>query len=68
MTELTSAQNSRRGFLVKLGLGVAALATVSTGLVGLGKKPVSGASDEFPGPDSIFHPARDPRTDPRRQQ
>jgi hypothetical protein len=60
--------NSRRSFLVKLGLGVAGLAGISTGLVRFGKKEISAMSQEFPGPDSIFHPARDPRTDPRRQQ
>ena len=57
---------SRRSFLVKLGLGVAVLASVSSGLVGLGQKKSSNVTEEFPGPDSIFHPAQDPRTDPRR--
>jgi hypothetical protein len=60
--------HSRRSFLVKLGLGVAGLAGLSTGLVQFGKKEIPPMSQEFPGPDSIFHPARDPRTDPRRKQ
>ena len=67
--ELKPSGSSRRSFLAKLGLGVAGLATISNGLVRLGaKKPASSTDDEFPGLDSIFHPARDPRTDPRRRQ
>lgn len=57
---------SRRRFLTGLGIGVAALAGLSAGLIRLGGKPASPASREFPGPDSIFHPAQDPRRDPRR--
>ena len=57
---------SRRSFLVKLGLGVTALAGVSSGLVGLGKKETAAKDQEFPEVGSIFHPAQDPRTDPRR--
>jgi hypothetical protein len=57
---------SRRSFLTKLGLGVAGLAGMSSGLVRFGKKEPTGSTEEFPGPDSIFHPAQDPRTDPRR--
>ena len=57
---------SRRNFLGKLSVGVAALAGASFGIFRL-RKPESGHSDsEFPGADSIFHPARDPRSDPRR--
>ena len=58
--------DSRRNFLAKLGLGVAALAGVSAGIVRFGGRS-STTTDEFPGPDSIFHPAQDPRQDPRRQ-
>jgi hypothetical protein len=61
----TSGQ-SRRSFLVKLGLGVVGLAGMSSGMVRFGKKESSSSTEEFPGPDSIFHPAQDPRTDPRR--
>ena len=57
---------SRRNFLAKLGLGFAALAGVSAGIVRVGGRS-STTTDEFPGPDSIFHPAQDPRQDPRRQ-
>ena len=57
---------SRRSFLTKLGIGVAALAGASAGLTRLGRNSSSPATQDFPGPDSIFHPAQDPRTDPRR--
>ncbi|MDA1218252.1 MAG: twin-arginine translocation signal domain-containing protein [Chloroflexi bacterium] len=57
---------SRRSFLVKLGLGVTALAGVSSGLVGLSKKETAAKDQDFPEVGSIFHPAQDPRTDPRR--
>ena len=60
------AGQTRRSFLAKLGVGVAALTVVSSGLGRFGRKPAAGQSNEFPGPDSIFHPAQDPRTDPRR--
>jgi hypothetical protein len=66
--ELKEGGKSRRSFLVKLGLGMAGLAGISTGLIRFGKKEMPPMSQEFPGPDSIFHPARDPRTDPRRKQ
>lgn len=62
--------HSRRNFLVKLTLGVTALAGASIPLARLGKgggKRESAAAQEFPGPDSIFHPAQDPRRDPRRK-
>jgi len=64
--ELNRPGQSRRNFLVKLGLGVTALAGVSGGLVGLGKTEAAPKDQEFPEAGSIFHPARDPRTDPRR--
>ena len=68
--EPTSARESRRSFLSKLGLGAAALAAVASplGWLGRGKRSqVSDTSGAFPGGDSIFHPASDPRLDPRRQ-
>ena len=73
MTEKSSqseaSQRSRRNFLVKLGLGIAAAAVASLPLGRRGRRtggPSPGASQEFPGEDSIFHPAQDPRLDPRR--
>ena len=64
------SRHSRRTFLAKLTLGAAAVAGVSAPLLGLlrGGRPANAeASGEFPGPDSIFHPASDPRLDPRRK-
>jgi len=64
-----ASQGSRRSFLAKLGLGIAAAAVASLPLGRRGRRtadPVAGASQEFPGEDSIFHPASDPRLDPRR--
>ncbi len=61
---------SRRSFLAKLGIGAAALAVVAGSLSaarGGGSDSSASAKDvEFPGEDSIFHPAVDPRQDPRR--
>jgi hypothetical protein len=65
--QTTSGDPSRRSFLVKLSLGVAALAGMSLGALHLGGKGASASTQEFPGPDSIFHPAKDPRQDPRRR-
>ena len=67
-TEATKTGESRRSFLTKLGIGVAALAGVSAGLIKFGRNPSSSSTtQEFPGPDSIFHPAQNPRHDPRRR-
>lgn len=63
-TELQNNKESRRSFLAKLGLGAAALAAVALPLVRPRANSPDGASaaaDEFPGEDSIFHPAQDPR-------
>ena len=60
---------SRRSFLAKLGIGAAALALVAGPLSALRGNSGNGAAamnQEFPGEDSIFHPAVDPRRDPRR--
>lgn len=65
-----SARESRRSFLAKLGIGVAALAAVTLPFSRLGRgssEEASGADRAFPGEDSIFHPASDPRLDPRRK-
>ena len=64
-TEESRGGDSRRSFLAKMGIGIAAIAGVSVGLVRPDMKQ-STTSGEFPGPDSIFHPAQDPRQDPRR--
>ncbi len=64
---LTSATaTSRRRFLGVLGIGIAGAAVVA-GMLPFGRrKAPAEAMHEFPGPGSIFHPAQDPRTDPRR--
>ena len=60
---------TRRSFLAKLGLGAAALALAGSamGIVSRNNGSGTAAQQEFPGEDSIFHPASDPRTDPRRR-
>jgi hypothetical protein len=52
-----------------MGLGAAALAIVGGPLGMLGRfrgDDEKSATDDFPNEDSIFHPASDPRRDPRR--
>lgn len=67
---ITKSGETRRSFLVKLGIGAAALGLVASSLSswrGKGSGAGPAARDvEFPGEDSIFHPAVDPRQDPRR--
>ena len=60
---------TRRSFLAKMGLGAAAFAFIGgpLGILGIrNKQQQKTTNDEFPGEDSIFHPALDPRQDPRR--
>jgi hypothetical protein len=64
----TSNSPSRRSFLAKLGLGAAVMAVASLPLFRLSqgrRDQQSAMSQEFPGEDSIFHPAQDPRHKPR---
>lgn len=57
---------SRRRFLGVLGIGIAGAAVVA-GLMPFGRRnQTAEAANEFPAPGSMFHPAQDPRTDPRR--
>ena len=63
---ITRAGTSRRRFLGALGLGVAGAALVGGMLSMVRRDKGSEAASEFPGLDSIFHPAQDPRQDPRR--
>ena len=58
---------SRRRFLAGLGIGAAAVTLLSAGILRRGRQPDPSTAKDFPGPDSIFHPAQDPRSDPRRQ-
>ena len=58
---------TRRRFLAVLGIGAAAVALVAgAGFLGRPKASAATTADPFPAPGSIFHPAQDPRTDPRR--
>ena len=58
----TKPGESRRSFLTKLGLGAAALALAAGPLRGMTSRNGAAArQQEFPGEDSIFHPAADPR-------
>ncbi len=60
---------TRRSFLAKMGLGLGALAIVGGPLGMLGRfrsEKEKAASQDFPDESSIFHPASDPRKDPRR--
>ena len=68
VTQAGPRQHSRRGFLALLTLSAAAVAALTPWLARLGKihTPLNSATQEFPGPDSIFHPAQDPRLDSRR--
>ena len=68
--DIAKPGESRRSFLAKLGLGAAAFALVAGSLSSLRGSGSSGGASaknvEFPDEDSIFHPATDPRQDPRR--
>ena len=67
--ETTSSSQSRRGFLARLGVGAAAVAAASLPFGpfrAVTAKLTEG--ERFPGKDSIFHPAQDPRLDPRRNK
>jgi len=60
---------TRRSFLAKMGLGLGGLAIVGGPLGMLGRfrgEQEKAASQDFPDESSIFHPATDPRQDPRR--
>ncbi len=69
-TESGATRHSRRTFLAVATLGVAAVVGVTSPMLGIFKRSKvksSNGPQEFPGPDSIFHPASDPRLDPRRK-
>ncbi len=70
-SDLKDKHQSRRSFLSKLGLGAVVAAVASLPIAGRGFSKASAAGDsipDFPEEDSIFHPAQDPRLDPRRNQ
>ena len=70
-SETKSGPHSRRSFLGKLGLGLAGIAGASFLLSSLDRRSIKEAASlaqDFPDEDSIFHPAKDPRLDPRRDR
>ena len=64
---VANSGQSRRRFLAGLGIGAAAVTLLSAGLLRRGRQSDPATAKDFPGPDSIFHPAQDPRSAPRRQ-
>ena len=61
---------TRRSFLTKLSLGLAALAGSGFLLRNFllpGEKGGADQGDEFPGEDSIFHPRKDPRLEAQKR-
>ena len=67
--ETNSSRHSRRGFLARLGVGAAAVAAASLPFGPFRAVTAKLTEDErFPGKGSIFHPAQDPRQDPRRNK
>ena len=70
-SDTNAKHRSRRSFLSKIGLGAVVAAVASLPIAGRGASTASANGDsvsDFPGEDSIFHPAQDPRLDPRRNQ
>ena len=59
---------SRRGFLARIGIGVVAIAAASLPFANFLGGGAKASGDPFPGKGSIFHPAQDPRQDPRRNK
>ena len=64
--ENTHKGTSRRRFLGALGVGIAGAAVVASMLPFGRRSRTAEAASEFPAQGSMFHPAQDPRTDPRR--
>ncbi len=52
---------TRRSFLGKISLGLAALVGVGVAAKAASGGSESTANDQFPGEDSIYHPRKDPR-------
>ena len=70
-SDTNAKHRSRRSFLSKIGLGAVVAAVASLPIAGRGLSNAPANADtvqEFPGEDSIFHPAQDPRLDPRRNR
>ena len=71
-TEADQSQGyTRRNILGKFALGLAGLAGAGflfRNLLFSAKEESPSADDEFPGPESIFHPRRDPRLEARERR
>ena len=67
LPDSNSSRHSRRGFLARMGIGVVAAAAASLPFGLFRSNPAKKLGNGFPGSDSIFHPASDPRLDPRRK-
>lgn len=52
---------TRRSFLGKISLGLAALVGLGVAAKGASNSVAKPANDSFPGEDSIYHPRKDPR-------
>ena len=69
--EIESGSYSRRGFLAKFAIGAAAIAGAGyliKGSLFSGRTREEVAAEEFPGPESIFHPRRDPRLEAQERR
>ena len=67
LSDSNSSRHSRRGFLARVGIGVVAAAAASLPFGLFRSDPAKASGEGFPGKGSIFHPASDPRLDPRRK-
>ena len=71
MEEIESGSHSRRSFLAKLAIGAAAIAGAGyliKGTLFSGRTREEVAAEDFPGPESIFHPRRDPRLEAQERR
>ena len=66
--DANSSLQSRRGFLARMGIGAAAIAAAASLPINPFRKGGSSSDNPFPGKGSAFHPAQDPRLDPRRNK
>ena len=67
LPDSNSSRHSRRGFLARMGIGVAAAAAASLPFGLFRNNSAEASGNPFPNKGSIFHPVSDPRLDPRRK-
>ena len=66
-----SRGHTRRSFLTRFSLGLAAIAGAGflfKNFLLSGSERASSSSDEFPGDESIYHPRRDPRLEAQERR